>query len=94
VHANDFQVFAGQLIVKVEIARLLVIAVDFIFLTDEKAVIVVNAADITLQQGCEFLGGKVEFGHSLGAEQIDSFVVIAYNARYRITEKAVGVILP
>ena len=41
-----------------------------------------------------FLGGKVEFGHSLGAEQIDSFVVIAYNARYRITEKAVGVILP
>ena len=47
MHANDFQVFAGQLIVKVEIARLLVIAVDFIFLTDEKAVIVVDDADIS-----------------------------------------------
>jgi hypothetical protein len=39
------------------------------------------------------LGGKVEFRHSFGAEQIYFSVMIARNAGYGIAEKTVGIVL-
>lgn len=71
MHTADFQTFSGKLVIEVKVPGLLVIAVDFILFSDEKGLFVIYAVYISLQQGGESLGGKIELGYSFRTEQVD-----------------------
>lgn len=87
MHAEYLQVLSCQLVVQVEIACLFIVAVNFIFLAYEKPVVVIDAADASLQQGGELLCGKVELRHSLCAKDIYFPVAVACYPGYVVAKK-------
>lgn len=93
MHAEYLQVLSCQLVVQVEIACLFIVAVNFIFLAYEKPVVVIDAADASLQQGGELLCGKVELRHSLCAKDIYFPVAVACYPGYVVAKKAVRIVL-
>ena len=91
-HAGYFDVFSCHLVVKIKVIGLLIIAVYFILFPDEKAVFIIYAIDVSLQEGGEALGSQIELGNTFGTEQVDFSVLVACHAEHGVTEKAVGIV--
>jgi len=91
-HAGYFDVFSCHLVVKIKVIGLLIIAVYFILFSDEKAVFIIYAIDVSLQEGGEALGSQVELGNTFGTEQVDFSVLVACHTEHGVTEKAVGIV--
>lgn len=92
VQAGDGDVFARQVIEKVEVSRLFIIDVYFIPFSDKKSFVEINTGDVSLQKRFELLGREVEFCHALRAQHEYFPVLIARNAKYRVAEQAVRIV--
>ena len=91
-HAGYFDVFSCHLVIKIKVIGLLIVAVYFVLFSDEKAVFIIYAIDISLQEGGEALGSQVELGNPFGTEQVDFPVLVACHAEHGVAEKAVGIV--
>ena len=91
-HAGNLDIFSRHLVVEVEVVGLFIVTVDFILFSDEQAVFIIDAVNVTLKESRKALCSQIELGNAFGTEQIDFTVLIACHAQHGIAEKAVRVV--
>ena len=93
MHTVYFRIFAGQLVVQVEVAGTFVIDIYFVILGYIQSIVIVYALYVISYQCLELLRVEVQLGHSIIAQQIYFPVLVTGNCIDAIAEKAVWIVL-